>query len=177
MVEDQKSKGIPPMFSDERVMAWMEEHLVELRQSVLGPRIQYSSLVISFVIGLAAHIGGYALLSSFPGGPLGLLADLLHALGWSLWTGVVVVVFVQVIPEAKRLQIKQVLAAYEALRRDKVQAGGNRRGAVLERSPARRAMRVQNQVRYQNRFRKGGRLKDPPRPSRMTAHGTGSATV
>jgi len=29
------------------------------------------------------------------------VVDLLYALGWALWTGVVVVVFVQVVPEAK----------------------------------------------------------------------------
>jgi hypothetical protein len=33
--------------------------------------------------------------------PLLLVADLLYALGWSLWTGVVVVFFVQIWPEAK----------------------------------------------------------------------------
>jgi hypothetical protein len=79
--------------------------------------------VISFVVGVAAHVGGYALLASLPRGLLGLLADLLHALGWSLWTGVVVVVFVEVIPEAKRRQIRRALEAYEALRRDKAQGG------------------------------------------------------
>ncbi|HEY6074834.1 MAG TPA: hypothetical protein VIV15_15995 [Anaerolineales bacterium] len=136
MTEGQESKGIPPMFADEWAQAWMEEHLTELRQSVSGQRILYWSLVISFVVGLAAHVVGYALLASVPSGPLGLLADLLHALGWSLWTGVVVVVFVQVIPEAKRRQIKQALDAYEALRRDKAQAGGNREGAVSEAHPS-----------------------------------------
>ncbi len=155
MAEEQKSKDISSMYADEWVQAWMEEHLLELRQSVSGRSIQNSSLVISFVLGLAAHVGGYALLSSFPSGPLGLLADLLHALGWSLWTGVVVVVFVQIIPEAKRLQIKQAIDAYEAFRRDKIQSGNNRQGAFLERSPARRALRVQNQVRRRNRARKG----------------------
>jgi hypothetical protein len=43
-----------------------------------------------------------------------LVADLLYALGWALWTGVVVVVFVQVWPETKKRQYKQVLDAYEA---------------------------------------------------------------
>ena len=81
MTEGQESKGVPPMFTDERVLAWMEEHLTELRQSVSGQRILYQSLVISFVVGLAAHVGGYALLSSAPSGLLGLLADLLRALG------------------------------------------------------------------------------------------------
>jgi hypothetical protein len=126
MTESQESKGIPPMFTDEHTLAWMEEHLTELRQSVSGQRILYTSLVISFVVGLAAHVGGYVLLSSAPSGLLGLLADLLHALGWSLWTGVVVALFVQVIPEVKQRQIRQALDAYEALRRVKAQAGGNR---------------------------------------------------
>ncbi len=122
MTEDHEPKSIPPGLNDDRAMAWMEEHLLELRQSVSGQRILYWSLGISFVIGLAAHIGGYALLSSLPRGLLGLLADLLHALGWSLWTGVVVALFVQVIPETKRRQIEQYLDAYEALKRDKIQA-------------------------------------------------------
>lgn len=124
MSEGEDSKGIPPMFTDELVLAWMDEHATELRQFVSGQRIQHQSLLISFVVGLAAHVGGYALLSSVPGGPLGLLADLLHALGWSLWTGVVVVVFIQVLPEAKRRQISQAVDAYDALRRDEERAPG-----------------------------------------------------
>ena len=126
MTEGPETNGVPPMFTDERTLAWMEEHVAELRQSVSGQRILYWSLVISFVVGLAAHVGGYALLLSAPREPLGLLADLLHALGWSLWTGVVVVMFVQVIPEAKRRQIRRALDAYEAMQRDKAQVGSNR---------------------------------------------------
>jgi hypothetical protein len=132
MTDGNESKSVAAMFTDEGVLEWMDEHVTELRQSVTGQRILYWSLAISFVVGLAAHVGGYVLLISTPREPLGLLADLLHALGWSLWTGVVVAVFVQVIPEAKRRQIKQVLDAYEALRRAKAQAGDNREGAGLE---------------------------------------------
>jgi hypothetical protein len=156
MTESQESKGVPPLFADEQVLAWMEEHLVELRQSVSGQHFLYWSLVIGFVVGLAAHVGGYALLSSAPGGLLGLLADLLHALGWSLWTGVVVAVFVQVIPEAKRLQIRQTLDAYEALQREKAQAGGNRNGAVSEKPHVGREKREQGQKQSRNRTRKSG---------------------
>ena len=156
MTKGQESKSVPPMFTDERVLAWMEEHVMELRQSVSGQRILYESLVISFVVGLAAHVGGYALLSSVPSGLLGLLADLLHALGWSLWTGVVVAVFVQVIPEAKRRQIRQALDAYEALGRDEAQADGNRDEAVLEKPHTRRKEREPDQKRHRNRARKGG---------------------
>ena len=128
MSKDQESNSIPAMFKDEQVLEWMEEHVRELRQSVSGQRLLYQSLVICFVIGLAAHIGGYLLRGSAPREPLGLFADLLYALGWSLWTGVVVAVFVQVIPEVKRRQIKQYLEAYDALQRDKVQSGDRRDG-------------------------------------------------
>lgn len=71
------------------------------------------------VVGLAAHVAGYLLKSSVTTEPFGLVADLLYA----LWTGVVVVVFVQVVPEAKRRQYKQALDAYEAAQRDQAQAG------------------------------------------------------
>ncbi len=43
-----------------------------------------------------------------------LVADLLYALGGVLWTGVVLVVFVQIWPEAEKRHYKQALDAYEA---------------------------------------------------------------
>ena len=57
--------------------------------------------------------------------PLLLVADLLYALGWSLWTGVVVVFFVQIWPEAKRRQLKRWLDAYEAALREQTRAGSD----------------------------------------------------
>jgi hypothetical protein len=154
MTEGQESNGVPPMFADERVLAWMEEHVTELRQSVSGQRILYASLVITFVVGLAAQVVGYALLSS--SGLLGLFADLLHALGWSLWTGVVVVVFVQVIPEAKRRQISQALDAYEALRREKAQAARQSRGNSLRKTACHASRGPVGPKPHRNRARKGG---------------------
>jgi hypothetical protein len=102
----------------------MEEHLAELRRSVYGQRLLYQSLAVGFVVGLAAQVGGYLLRPSPPTEPLGLVADLLYALGWALWTGAVVTVFVQVIPEVKRRQIKRTLDAYEATR-EKARAGSD----------------------------------------------------
>ena len=156
MAENQERKDVRDLFTDERALEWMEEHLLELKQFVSGPRILYQSLIVGFVVGLAAHIGGYVLLSSVPSEPLGLLADLLHALGWSLWTGVVVAVFVEVIPEAKRRQIRRALAAYEALRREQAKAGGKRERAVTQKPTARRAKHEQSQKRQRNRPRKEG---------------------
>jgi hypothetical protein len=76
-------------------------------------------------VGLAAHVGGYLLKAWVTTEPLGLVADLLYALGFALWTGVVVVVFVQVIPEVKRRQFKQALDAYETAQREQARAGAD----------------------------------------------------
>ena len=136
MTEGPGAKGAPPTFTDEQrapgqdvvaglgererraLLVWVGENLPQVRRSVYGQRLLYWSLGIAFVVGLAAHVGGYLLRPSSPTEPLGLVADLLYALGWALWTGVVVVVFVQVFPEVKRRQYKQALDAYEAAQRD-----------------------------------------------------------
>jgi len=154
MTESQQSKDISTMLADEWTVEWMEQHLTELKQSVSGQRFLYQSLVVGLVVGLAAHIGGYALLSSVPSGLLGLLADLLHALGWSLWTGVVVALFVEVLPEVKRRQIRQAVDAYETLRRKQAPTGSHREKAIIDRPHTKRVEREQGQKRQQNRARK-----------------------
>lgn len=133
MTEGPGAKGVPHTFTDEET-AWIGEHLTELRRSVSEQRILYTSLGIGFVVGLAAHVSGYLLRLSVTTELLGLVADLLYALGWALWTSVVVVVFVQIVPESKRRQIKRALDAYEAAQRDKARAGSDQSsGDVWER--------------------------------------------
>ena len=117
MMKDEKSKSMPVMNADEWTSAWMEGHLADLKRYASGPGILYESLIIGFVVGLVAHVGGYLLLSPERTGIGGLMADLLHALGWSLWTGVIVALFVQVMPELKRRQIRQAIAAFESRQR------------------------------------------------------------
>lgn len=85
----------------------------------------YWILGIGFVVGLAAHVGGFLLKNSVTTEPLLLVADLLCALGWSLWTGVVAVFFVQIWPEAKRRQLKRSLDAYEAVLPEKAELEGD----------------------------------------------------
>lgn len=123
MSEGRRDKGATHTFSDLE-LAWIGEHLTELRRSA-DQGILRLSLGVGFVVGLAAHVGGYVLRSWATTAPLGLLADLLYALGWSLWTGVVVVVFVQIFPEAKRRQVKLALDAYDAALREKARAESN----------------------------------------------------
>ena len=55
-----------------------------MRRSVYEQRLLYWSLATAFVIGLAAHVGGYLLKPSVTTQPLGLVADLLYALGYAL---------------------------------------------------------------------------------------------
>ena len=122
---DGGAEGAPHHFSDEE-LAWVRQHMTQLRQSVAGQRIALQSLLIGFVLGLAAYVGGYALKASATTEPLKLVADLLYALGWALWTGVIVALFVEIIPRAKQRQIKQALDAYEAALREKARSGSAR---------------------------------------------------
>jgi hypothetical protein len=110
---------------DPRALAWMEAHLPEYRQQASGQRPLYWILGIGVVVGLATQIVGFLLKTSVTTEPLLLVADLLYALGWSLWTGVVVVFFVQIWPEAKRRQLKRWLDVYEAALREQARAGGD----------------------------------------------------
>jgi hypothetical protein len=96
------------------LLGWVGENLTLVRQSASGQRPMYWILGITFVVGLAAHVGGFLLKTSVTTEPLSLMADLLYALGWALWTGVILVLFVQIWPEAKKRQYKQALDAYEA---------------------------------------------------------------
>ena len=103
----------------------MGEHLSELRRSAYGQRLLYQSLGIAFVVGLVAHVGGYLLKTSVTTQLPGLAADLLYGLGYALWTGVIVALFVQIVPEVKRRQIKRWLDAYEATPPETSRAGSD----------------------------------------------------
>jgi hypothetical protein len=141
-----EAKGVPHSFTDEErpreqdlfgleglerraALDWIGEHQPLMRRSAFGQRLLSWSLGIGSVVGLAAYVGGYFLKSSATTEPLGLVADLLYTFGWGLWTGVVVVLFLQIIPETKRRQFKQALDAYDAAQRDEARAGGDEASA------------------------------------------------
>ena len=136
MTRGSAAKDDPHPFTDEapalgidvddpRALAWMEAHLPEFRQQASGQRPLYWILGIGFVVGVAAHVGGFLIKTSATTEPLELVADLLYSLGFALWTGVVVALFVQIWPEAKRRQLKRWLDAYEAAQREKARAGSD----------------------------------------------------
>jgi hypothetical protein len=109
------------------VLAWVGENLPYVRRTAVGQRPVYWILGIGLAVGLAAYVGGFLLKSSATTEPLGirLVADLLYTFGWGLWTGVVVVLFLQILPEAKRRQFKLALEAYEAALREEAGAGSD----------------------------------------------------
>src|SRR5215510_6742919 len=93
--------GAPHRYTDDE-FAWMGEHLTQMRQSAFGQRMVLWSLGLGFVLGLAAYVAGYALKASATTQPYQLVSELLYALGLALWTGVVVALFVEVIPRVKQ---------------------------------------------------------------------------
>jgi hypothetical protein len=126
MNETQDAKGALDEF-DETERAWMKANLPEMRQYVADEiGILRAYLVIAFFVGLAAHVAGYLLKSASPAEPIGLAAELLYALGFAMWTGVVVALFVQVLPAAKRRQIQQAVEAVEASMRAEEKRGSER---------------------------------------------------
>ena len=54
--------------------------------------------------------------------PVKLVADLLYALGWALWTGIVVALFIEVIPKIKQRQFSRALDSYKAALHERVRS-------------------------------------------------------
>ena len=118
MTEGPAGPGDPDEFTKEDLAAF-GAYLPELRRSLSDQRILRTYLVIGFAVGLIAQVAGYLLRPAATAEPFGLLVDLLYAFGLALWTGAVVVVFSQILPEAKRRQVERAIAAYEASGRSK----------------------------------------------------------
>jgi hypothetical protein len=113
-------------------LAWVGENLTDVRETAVGQRPVYWVLWSALAFGLASYVGGYLIKSSTTTGLLGLVGDVLYTFGWALWTGVVVVVFLQIIPEIKRRQYKAALDAYEATRREQAGARSDDRSTAPE---------------------------------------------
>ena len=111
------------------VLDWVGQNLPYVRRTALGQRPVYWILGLGLAVGLATYVGGFLLKSSATTEPYELIADLLYTFGWALWTGVVVVVFLQIIPETKRRHFKMALDAYEAALRDDAGAGSEEASA------------------------------------------------
>ena len=105
-----------PEFSEDE-LRWAAEHLPQIRGWIAGRRFLYEAVAIAVILGLTAHVAGYVLGVSGSGEPRGLLADLLSNLGVALWTGAVLVAFVQLLPDFQRRTAMRLVEQTEALSR------------------------------------------------------------
>jgi len=99
---------------NEDELRWAAQHLPQTRGWISGRRFLYDAVVTAVIVGLIAHVVGYVLAVSGSGEPRGLVADLLSNLGVALWTGAVLVVFVQVLPDYQRRTARRLLEQSEA---------------------------------------------------------------
>ena len=123
-VQEQDVLGLGERERD-YLLDWVGEHLTLVRQTASGQRPMYWILGLVLVVGLAAHVGGFLLKTWVTTEPALVVGDLIYTFGWALWTGAVVVVFIQVWPEVKRRQYQQALNAYEAAAGDQARAGSS----------------------------------------------------
>ena len=103
---------------------WVMRNLPSLRKQATGHGFLQGMIVVAVMLGLAAHVGGYLLASAAVGEPVELLTELLRSLGAAPWTGGVLVVLVQIVPEAKRRSMARYLAATEAVLREQGRLDG-----------------------------------------------------
>ena len=105
-----------PEFNEDE-LRWAAQNLPQIRGWISGRRFLYDAMLTAVIAGLIAHVAGYLLAVSGSGEPRGLVADLLSNLGMALWTGAVLVVFVQILPDYQRRTALRLVEQSEALLR------------------------------------------------------------
>jgi hypothetical protein len=105
---DHKSRSL------ENELAWVVAHPGSARSWAESRRISALSMVTTFVLGLLVHVVGFALGTGgieVPAGvPADLLATLVSNLGIVLWTSVILVVFLEVLPARARRRATHSMA-------------------------------------------------------------------
>jgi hypothetical protein len=114
-------KGSPGYRFSKEELDWIAAHPDEVVGWARGDRIIVWTLVVTFLLGLAVNLIGFSLASgalALPSGwPTDLVADLLVNVGVVLWTSVVLVVFLEILPtRQQRLARAWARSALVALR-------------------------------------------------------------
>jgi hypothetical protein len=95
-------KGSPGYRFSKAELDWVAANLDDARGWARGDQIITWTLVVTFLIGLAVYLVGFALgrgaLGLPDGWPSELVADLLTSLGVVLWTSVILVLFLEILP-------------------------------------------------------------------------------
>jgi hypothetical protein len=103
----------------EAELDYVAPRLDELRRAVEGRTILYTWLLLAFLLGLIAHLAGYFIGAGSSNNVVTLLAELLRSLGTALWTGCVLILFVQVWPDVQQRRARRLIALYEKALRDR----------------------------------------------------------
>ena len=103
----------------EAELDYVAPRLNELRRAVEGRTILYTWLLLAFLLGLIAHLAGYFIGAGTSNNVVLLLAELLRSLGTALWTGCVLILFVQVWPDVQQRRARGLLAMYEKTLRER----------------------------------------------------------
>jgi hypothetical protein len=103
----------------EAELDYIAPRLDELRRAVEGRTILYTWLLLAFLLGLIAHLAGYFIGAGSSSNVVTLLAELLRSLGTALWTGCVLILFVQVWPEVQQRRARRLIAVYEKALRER----------------------------------------------------------
>ena len=145
----RRFKGHPDYQYGPDELAWVAEHPDSARGWADADRILAWSMTVTLVVGLALNLVGYGIGSgaiSTPGWlPGDLTSQLVSDLGVILWTSVILVLFIEIIPERSRRRAARYLAgARDALREqgrpiptellqvDLAEPGGSVQAATLE---------------------------------------------
>jgi hypothetical protein len=103
-------KGSPGYRFSKEELDWIAAHPDEVVGWARGDRIIVWTMVLTFLLGLAVNLIGFSLASgalALPGGwPTDLVADLLVNVGVVLWTSVVLVVFLEILPTRQQRQAR-----------------------------------------------------------------------
>ena len=87
-------------------LEWARQNLPAIQRSARSNTVLYFSMAIAFILGLALYFLGYAVstggIAMPPGWRDDLIANLLTELGVTLWTSVILVLFLEVIVEVQR---------------------------------------------------------------------------
>ena len=107
-----------PEFNEDE-LRWAAQNLPKIRGWISGRRFLYQAVITTVIVGLIAHVAGYLLAESGSGEPIGLVADLLGNFGVALWTGAVLVMLVQVLPDYQQRTALRLVEQSEASLREK----------------------------------------------------------
>jgi hypothetical protein len=112
MTTNPPTPPTPPEATAEDV-AYVAAHLPEIRRRVAGNEILYFWIAGTLILGLIANVVGFLWSTVASGTADALVSQLLLSVGTALWTGSVLVLLLEVLPDIQRRYAIRALRKYE----------------------------------------------------------------